>query len=330
MSRRPAASVLAALGVPAELERLHQRILPLSGSTLGVLASRLVTTPEDLEGELSRLVDFGLVELVDDRVRVLSPSGLVATMVATEAELAARSRERLEDLALAIPHLVAAASRPAPGEVAEVADLDGEVTSGGNPLKLLRALVENSRGDLLWFRPDAWRIPRESAVAEVIAAAVRSGRRSRAIYPELAVREAPEALQVRADAGEEIRVVPELPTRLIVIGTTHAVLPEPLGHADEPRLLIRQPAIVGALSMLFESTWSHATPVPGFEARRSQAHARHLLLRQLAAGAKDEQIARTMGLSLRTVRRRVAELLDEFHVETRFQAGVEAARRGLL
>ncbi len=330
MSRRPAASVLAALGVSTELERLHQRILPLSGSTLGVLASRLVTTPAELQVDLSRLADFGLVEEIDNRVRVLTPSAVLAKMVSAEAEVAARSRERLDDLALAIPHLVAAVSRPAPGEVAEVADLDGEVTSGGDPLKLLRALVENSRGDLLWFRPDAWRIPRESAMAEVIAAAVRSGRRSRAIYPALAVHEARDALRARADAGEEIRVVSELSTRLIVIGTTHAVLPEPLGHADEPRLLIRQPAIVGALTMLFENTWAQALPVPGFEERRSHVQGRQLLLRQLARGAKDEQIARSLGLSLRTVRRRVADLLDEFHVETRFQAGVEAARRGLL
>ena len=54
------------------------------------------------------------------------------------------------------------------------------------------------------------------------------------------------------------------------------------------------------------------------------------LLRQLAAGAKDEQIARTLGLSLRTVRRRVADLLIELGVDTRFQAGVEAVRRGWL
>ena len=47
-------------------------------------------------------------------------------------------------------------------------------------------------------------------------------------------------------------------------------------------------------------------------------------------GAKDEQIARTLGLSLRTVRRRVADLMIELGVDTRFQAGVEAARRGWL
>ncbi len=295
-----------------------------------MVAARLVMTAEDLQMELVKLADLGLVELVDNRVRVITPSAVISNMVAAEALSAARTRERLNDLAGAIPHLVAAASRPAAGEVSETGDIDGEITSGGDALKLLTSLVENTRGDLLWLRPDAWRIPRESAVALVIAAAVSSGRRSRAVYPALALQEAPEALRARVEAGEEIRIVPELPTRLIVIGTTHAVLPEPLGHSDNPRMLVRQPALVGALTLLFESVWDRAMIVPEYTARRTRVEARHLLLRQLAAGAKDEQIARSLGLSLRTVRRRVAELLDEFHVETRFQAGVEAARRGLL
>jgi len=92
------------------------------------------------------------------------------------------------------------------------------------------------------------------------------------------------------DVGEEVRVIDTMPTRLFVISGTHAVLPEPLGFADEPRLLVRQ----------------------------------------LASGAKDEQIARTLGLSLRTVRRRVADLMIELGVDTRFQAGAEAVRRGWL
>ena len=61
---------------------------------------------------------------------------------------------------------------------------------------------------------------------------------------------------------------------------------------------------------------------------RSQS--RSLLLDQLAGGAKDEQIARALGLSLRTVRRRVAEILDELGADSRFQAGVEAVRRGWI
>ena len=57
---------------------------------------------------------------------------------------------------------------------------------------------------------------------------------------------------------------------------------------------------------------------------------RRLLLEQLARGAKDEQIARTLGLSLRTVRRRVADLMDDLGAGSRFQAGVEAVRRGWI
>lgn len=55
-----------------------------------------------------------------------------------------------------------------------------------------------------------------------------------------------------------------------------------------------------------------------------------LLLAQLASGAKDEHIARTLGLSLRTVRRRIAALMSDLGVDTRFQAGAEAVRRGWL
>jgi len=62
----------------------------------------------------------------------------------------------------------------------------------------------------------------------------------------------------------------------------------------------------------------------------STGMARTMLLRQLSRGAKDEQIARSLGVSLRTVRRRMADLFEELGVESRFQAGVEAVRRGWI
>ena len=39
---------------------------------------------------------------------------------------------------------------------------------------------------------------------------------------------------------------------------------------------------------------------------------------------------RKLGIGLRTVRRRIAELMTDLGVDTRFQAGVEAVRRGWL
>ena len=75
--------------------------------------------------------------------------------------------------------------------------------------------------------------------------------------------------------------------------------------------------------------WDRAAPVPELDLGEARPDLRRFLLQQLAAGAKDEQIARALGISLRTVRRRVAGLLIELGVDSRFQAGVEAVRRRL-
>jgi len=90
---------------------------------------------------------------------------------------------------------------------------------------------------------------------------------------------------------------------------------------------VRQHSIVQALTLLFEWMWDDALP---FDLGLRRDAARRLLLQQLASGAQDEQIARRLGLGLRTVRRRVAELMSELGADSRFQAGVEAARRGWL
>jgi DNA-binding CsgD family transcriptional regulator len=284
----------------------------------------------ELADLLTPLVRRGIARLADGRLHVQSLAEVVACFVRREADAALEARARLTDLAEAVPFLTAAVTRPAPGEVESVVPLDGELSSGGNPLQLLANLIEESRGDLLWLRPDAYRMPRESAMAQIVGSAIASGRRSRAIYPVRALHEAPEALLARAQAGEQVRVIADLPTRLFIIGSTHAVLPEPLGMADEPRLLVRQRALVEALTLLFELMWERAAPVPDLDFGEARPDLRRFLLQQLAAGAKDEQIARTLGISLRTVRRRVASLLIELGVDSRFQAGVEAVRRGWL
>ena len=59
---------------------------------------------------------------------------------------------------------------------------------------------------MLWFRPDAWQMPRESAVSKVVAEAIASGRRSRAIYPVRALHGPRRRWVARARAGEQIRI----------------------------------------------------------------------------------------------------------------------------
>jgi DNA-binding CsgD family transcriptional regulator len=329
-TRRGVTSVLTALGLGPEDERVYQQLVPLSGGPLVDVARAVGTSVTRLREMLAPFVERGMVELEGGRLTVRPMPSLVAHLLQEQAESAGRAREDLHALAQSIPYLVASAFQPGSGQMENLGGLDGELSAGGNALALLTELIESSQGDLLWWRPDAWLLPRESAISVVVGRAVASGRRSRAIYPVRALREAPEVLQARARQGEQVRVIDEMPTRMFVIRGTHVVLPEPLGYADEPRLLVRQPAIVGALTLLFELFWDQATPLPDLDTQRPRVDVRGSLLRQLAGGAKDEQIARTLGLSLRTVRRRVADLMIELGADTRFQAGVEAARRGWL
>jgi hypothetical protein len=314
--------------VSADDERRYQQVLPLSGSSVEEVASALRVEPDRVPEALAGLTGSGNVRIRDYRVLVLRADQALAAAITREATAADRARDRLGDLARAVPLLVAAGTRPGPGEVEDVQPLDGELSSGGNALELLTAMIEQSRGDLLFLRPDAWSMPRESAISQVVARAVASGRRSRAVYPLRVLHEAPEILQNRVDAGEDVRLIDDLPTRLMIIGLTHAIVPEPLGYADSPRLLVRQGALVAALTLLFEMFWEKA--ISATELSGTGSNERTFLLRQLLSGAKDEQIARTMGLSLRTVRRRIADVMIDLGADTRFQAGAEAVRRGWI
>jgi DNA-binding NarL/FixJ family response regulator len=50
----------------------------------------------------------------------------------------------------------------------------------------------------------------------------------------------------------------------------------------------------------------------------------------LAAGFSDAQVAATVGVSARTVRRHVAVIMERLEASTRFAAAIAARRRGWL
>jgi len=332
MARQPAESVIAALGFGRAAERTYMDVVAQSGRELVSVAAALMVTPDQLLRDLDPLLSRGIVTLDGSRLHVLTPGEAVARLIGDLADTAAEAQRRLTAVATALPHLTASNVRPGVQQMDDIiTPVDGEISSGGEPVALLSALIRESRGDLLWLRPDQFRKPREDAMAELVREQIEKGRRSRAIYPVRATTVAEDTLRLRSAVGEEIRLLPDLPTRMFIIGTTHVILPEPLGFVDEPRSLVRQRGWVQAMILWFEALWEKATPLvlEGTATGRGE-DMRTFLLQQLAAGAQDEQIARRLGVSLRTVRRRVAELLAELGAESRFQAGVEAAKRGWI
>lgn len=318
-----------ALGLSTAQEQLYRQVLPATGQQLAEVSASLLRTPDQLLQELAPLVREGVVRVSEGCLHVVPPAEVVVLMLTRWAASLAEAGDQLTHLARAVPQLSPDDAPPTMSDGGASGPLDGEVVVGGDVPTTLIGWIEESADDLLFLRPDQWRLPSESVMAVAVTQAILQGRAVRAIYPARALREAPSVLIGRATIGEQIRVVPEVPTRLAVIGN-RALVPEPPGLASERRLVVRQPGLVEMLAAYFEVLWDRAVAVPALERGDATPDLDELLLAQLAQGAKDEQIARTLGISLRTVRRRVAQLMAELGVDSRFQAGVEAVRRGWL
>lgn len=99
-----------------------------------------------------------------------------------------------------------------------------------------------------------------------------------------------------------------------------AVLPAGWGPPDATDVLVmRSGPVAAALTDLFDLRWSAAAPW------RVEADARDAVLALLAEGHDDKAVADILGVSLRTVHRRVAEAMAEHRVTTRFALGLAYA-----
>jgi DNA-binding CsgD family transcriptional regulator len=129
-------------------------------------------------------------------------------------------------------------------------------------------------------------------------------------------------------AAWEPRIAATLPLSMIVADEHGALLP--LDPVANEALLIRTPAVVAALRALFEHVWSQSITLsrPGGRADLSEAQQR--LLELMAAGMKDETIARHLGTSVRTLRRHVTAIEEKVGVDNRVALAVVAVRRGWL
>jgi DNA-binding NarL/FixJ family response regulator len=120
--------------------------------------------------------------------------------------------------------------------------------------------------------------------------------------------------------------------RLVIVDREAAVVPL---HPDRPldgALELRQPGVVAGLVALFEQVWATGTPFGEATPRdeRALSPSEQTLIRLLAGGHTDESAARKLAVSLRSVQRMMTALTERLGAASRFQAGVEAARRGWL
>jgi DNA-binding NarL/FixJ family response regulator len=114
---------------------------------------------------------------------------------------------------------------------------------------------------------------------------------------------------------------------------TMAIACSPAEYQNAIAYLIHPSSLLEVTSALFEAIWDRAVPLNRTESKDGEVpidERDRQLLGLLASGATDAVIARTFGLSTRTVQRNIHELMQKVGARTRFQAGMEAVNHGWL
>jgi DNA-binding NarL/FixJ family response regulator len=119
------------------------------------------------------------------------------------------------------------------------------------------------------------------------------------------------------------------PLKVWIADDTSAVLPMRSDtYTIDAAFVLHPSTLLDAVIALFESEWRRAAPIRKPSADQDQAT--RTLLGLLAAGLTDESIARSQEVGLRTVQRRIHDLMRELNVVTRFQLGLAARDKGWI
>jgi len=291
------------------------------------------------QGLLADAVDRALAALTDQGLVRLHPGGAVEvippdiSLPALALQYERRARETRSAAHELAQLYFAARTSPAVHDVGgirilqsldEVAAATAEVIASGNELvRCFRSLSPRTRA--VFDSPlHAHEAPSVGAAGRVLE--------MRTVY-ESAVLELPGVLgtlAARERGGESFRFTSSVPFSAVVVDEEAAVVDvsgfDPTGHGS---VLVRTHPVVQALGSLADHFWDIGSPLERGTSKAPSGRDQTILA-LLAAGAPDATIARQTGVSQRTVERRVRALMDQLGAGTRFQAGVQAARRGMV
>lgn len=324
----PAPADTAELGPTAI--RLYTRLLEGGPQPTTALAAALGLAEEHTERAAAELVRHRLLARDPDgiraRWRAVSPYTAAAELVGPEENRLRRRLETLERtrarLSSLIPLYEETYRRGADSGAVEV------VESRDRVMLLIADTAARCTEEVLTVQPGGGRPPGylERALPRDLEMLGR-GVRLHTLYQHTA-RYSPgtqEYVQAVSAAGAEVRTLGELFGKMLVFDRATAFLP--VWDNPDAAVVLREPSAVAFLCSVFANAWSLAEPFSASYTATTSAQLQDTIAGRLAGGAKDELIARRLGMSLRTCRRHIAELMDELGAESRFQAGYLLALR---
>lgn len=134
------------------------------------------------------------------------------------------------------------------------------------------------------------------------------------------------------DLGAEVRTLPLLPLRLVLVDGETAVLPADANDSSLGALVVRTPGMVTALEALFRELWRQARPLgAGRRTTPDAPRPQELVALDLwRRGSTDALVAKRLGVSERTVRRMSDSLCERLGARSRFDLGVRALVAGWI
>lgn len=318
--------MLEAVGLSAAEEAVLRAMIDDHRSRPATIAVALDMLPAEVESVLRVLLAKRLVSRSgEDYVPAPPDVSLGPLLVHGQAELE-RARAAITELA----------DRYRDGSRRRDSAQLVEVVAGADAIRQQAlSLQRGARREMLWFcRENPVAMPASENVEEFRA--LERGVRCRVVY-ETALLEEPGAIEGLMDGirkGENARSISKLPIRLAIVDGSIALCPLPTDDAiGEPTAaLILGSSLLVALIALFESYWERAVPlrIDAAPADGPLSAEERQLLSLLVSGVSDKSIAKALQISLRTVQRRVQEMMRRANAQSRTQLAWEASRLGWL
>ncbi|WP_229847842.1 helix-turn-helix domain-containing protein [Kitasatospora griseola] len=325
--------VLQALGLNALTETVYRTLLAEPDRGVEQIAAKLHLSEAEVREALDELLELTLLRPASDSrtLRAVSPEvGLIRLLAHNQNQLLHR-QQQLETARTAIAALSA-----------EYTDrrLDDEMVVRLDSLEAVRDRLEELAATaaeecLSLMRGGAVRPDSIQAGKHPNQVALERGVAIRSIFQE-SFRNDPDTLRYArwlADLGGSTRTVPILPMRLVIVDRSIALIPSDPSDGRRGALELHGAALVQPLCALFEELWRNGADFGQQPAPRDDQDltgSERALLQLLGQGHTDESAGRKLGLSLRTVRRMMKDLMNRLGAESRFQAGAQAVRKDWL
>lgn len=330
--------MLGGLGLGPQEEDVYRLLLVHHGLSLPEVLRRAEAEAEDVRAAVGRLLDLGLAQETPDeaggtRLRPVDPRvGLQGLLSDQLAELHSRQREYEENratigkLLLEFNDLYPAQNSP-----------DGERLIGVDAVQSrISELAMSSARECMTFNPGGAQSAASLEASKPLDRQVTArGVNMRTVYLD-SVRndtKTSEYAHWLTELGGQVRTVPVLPVRMVLVDRKVALVPVDAFNSRKGAIQLQSPGVVAALVDLFERVWAQAVPLGAPPMKRQEnglTPREQELLKLLAQGMTDAAAGKSLGLSLRTVRRMTADLSERLNARSRFEAGLRAGQRGWL